>query len=294
MKISGKTRICALIGDPVEHSLSPCFQNAAFQHLGLDFVYVAFTVKAEELGDAVAGVRSLGLHGLNVTMPHKISVIQYLDELDGNAEKVGSVNTILNQDGRLIGYTTDGIGALNALKYEGVDPRGKKIVILGAGGASRSVSFALIKEADEIVILNRTVTRAERLVSDLHSSIGEKTKIRSGGLTKENLRKELEDADILINATPVGMRPREDEMPVDEDHLHPNLVVFDLVYNPVETKLLRKARLVGAKTINGLSMLIHQGAASFEIWTGVKAPIHVMMKAAEEELKKRTRCEGKS
>ena len=288
MKISGKTRVCAVIGDPVEHSLSPCFQNAAFQHLGLDFVYVAFTVKAEELRDAIAGVRSLGFHGLNVTMPHKISVVQYLDELDENAEKVGSVNTILNRNGRLIGYTTDGIGALNALKYNGVDPNGKKIVILGAGGASRSVSFALAKEAKELVILNRTAARAEKLVSDLHSFIREHKKIRSGGLTEENLRKELGDADVLINATPVGMRPMEDEMPVAEDNLHPNLVVFDLVYNPIETKLLRKARSIGAKTLNGLDMLIHQGAASFEIWTGVKAPINVMMKAAEEELKKRT------
>jgi len=289
VKISGRTRVCALIGDPIEHSLSPCFQNAAFQHLGLDFVYVTFTVKAEALGSAIAGVRSLGLHGLNVTMPHKISVIQYLDELDWNAEKVGSVNTIMNRNGRLIGYTTDGIGALNALKHNGVNLRGKKIVILGAGGASRSVSSALMREAGELVILNRTVAKAEKLVSDLHSLIEEHAEIRYEGLTGGNLRKELEDADILINATPVGMKPREDEMPVDEDNLHPNLVVFDLVYNPVETKLLRKARLVGAKTINGLSMLIHQGAASFEIWTGVKAPIHVMMKAAEEELKKRTR-----
>jgi len=287
MKISGKTRVCALIGDPVEHSLSPCFQNAAFQHLNLDFVYVAFTVKAEDLGNAMRGVRSLGFHGLNVTMPHKISIIPYLDELDENAEKVGSVNTILNRNGRLIGYTTDGIGALNALKYNGVSPSGKKIVILGAGGASRSVSFALIKEAKELVVLNRTVTRAEKLASDLHSLMGEHKKIRWGGLTEENLRKELGDADILINATSVGMRPHEDEMPVDEDYLHPSLVVFDLVYNPVETKLLKKARSVGAKTLNGLNMLIHQGAASFEIWTGIKAPIHVMMKAAEEELKKK-------
>jgi len=287
MRISGKTKVCAVIGDPVEHSLSPCFQNAAFQHLGLDFVYVAFTVKAEELRGAIEGVRSLGFHGLNVTMPHKISIIQYLDELDEDAERIGSVNTVLNRDGRLIGYTTDGVGALNALKNNGVDPKGKKIVILGAGGASRSVSLALIKEAKELVILNRTVRRAERLVCDLHRLVKEDEKVRSGGLTEENLRKELENADILINATPVGMMPNEDKMPVKEEHLHPNLVVFDLVYNPIETKLLRKAKMIGAKTIDGLSMLIHQGAASFEIWTGVKAPIHVMMKAAEEELRKR-------
>jgi len=287
LKISGKTKVCAVIGDPVEHSLSPCFQNAAFQHLGLDFVYVAFTVRAEDLRNAIAGVRSLGLYGLNVTMPHKINIINYLDELDENAEKIGSVNTVLNQDGRLIGYTTDGVGALNALKYNGINPSGKKIVILGAGGASRSVSFALINEAKELVILNRTVKRAEKLVSNLQNFVRERTKIRSGGLTEENLKKELSDAHILINATPVGMSLMEDKMPLDERYLHPNLVVFDLVYNPIETKLLKKARAIGAKTLNGLNMLIHQGAASFEIWTGIKAPIHVMMKAAEEELKNR-------
>ena len=288
MKVSGKTRVCALLGDPVEHSLSPCFQNAAFQHLGLDFIYLAFTVKAEDLRSAILGVRSLGFYGLNVTMPHKISVIQYLDELDENAEKIKSVNTILNQDGRLIGYTTDGIGALNALKYNGVNPCGKKIVILGAGGASRSVSFALAKEAEELVILNRTVARAEKLVSDVRHLIVRSEKIRWGGLTEENIRKELREADILINATPVGMSPNEDETPVNKKYIHPDLAVFDLVYHPLETRLLKEARMVGAKTINGLSMLIHQGAASFEIWTGIKAPIEVMMKAAEEELKRRT------
>jgi len=288
VKVSGKTRVCALLGDPVEHSLSPCFQNAAFQHLSLDFIYLAFTVKAEDLRSAILGVRSLGFYGLNVTMPHKISVIQYLDELDENAEKIKSVNTILNRDGRLIGYTTDGIGALNALKYNGVNPGGKKIVILGAGGASRSVSFALAKEAEELVILNRTVARAEKLVSDVRRLIVRSEKIRCGGLTEENIRKELREADILINATPVGMSPNEDETPVNKKYIHPDLAVFDLVYHPLETRLLKEARMVGAKTINGLSMLIHQGAASFEIWTGIKAPIEVMMKAAEEELQRRT------
>jgi len=288
VRVSGKTKVCALLGDPVEHSLSPCFQNAAFQHLSLDFIYLAFTVKAEDLRNAILGVRSLGFHGLNVTMPHKISVIQHLDELDENAEKIKSVNTILNRNGKLIGYTTDGIGALNALKYNDVNPSGKKIVILGAGGASRSVSFALAKEAEELVILNRTAARAEKLVSDVHRLIGGCEKIRWEELTEENIRKELREAEILINATPVGMSPNVDETPVNKSYLHPDLVVFDLVYHPLETKLLREARMAGAKTINGLSMLIHQGAASFEIWTGVKAPIEVMMKATEEELKRRT------
>ena len=147
MNISGRTKICALIGDPVEHSLSPSTQNAAFQHLDLDYVYIAFTVRKENLENAILGARGLNLCGLNVTMPHKINVIPYLDQLDETARNIGSVNTVLNKDGRLIGYTTDGIGALNALKYSGVNPSDKKIAILGAGGASRAISFTLAKEA---------------------------------------------------------------------------------------------------------------------------------------------------
>jgi len=287
MKISGETKVCALIGYPIEHSLSPCFQNAAFQHLGLNFVYVAFPVKASELGDAIRGVRSLGFHGLNVTMPHKITVIKYLDELDDTAKKIGSVNTILNRNGRLIGYTTDGIGAVNALKYNGVELYRRKIVILGAGGASRAISFTLAEEVGELVILNRTVWRAERLACDINSLISRSIRIGWGGLTEENLRVELKDADILINATPIGMMPNADETPVKRDFLHQDMTVFDLIYHPLETRLLKEAKNVGAKTISGLDMLIHQGAASFKIWTGIDPPVNVMMRAAEEELKRR-------
>jgi shikimate dehydrogenase len=286
MKISGKTNVCGLVGDPVEHSLSPSIQNAAFKHLGLDYVYVVFRVTRSNLEGAIRGMRGLRLHGLNVTMPHKIDVIQYLDDIDETARKMGSVNTILNREGTLIGYTTDGLGALGALRYNGVSPAGKKIVVLGAGGASRSVSFTLAELSKELIVLNRTVERAERLVDDLASSLGEDAKIRAGGLTDGNLKKELMDADILINGTSLGMNPTEMETPVDQDLLRPSLVVFDLVYKPLETRLLREAREVGARTVDGLTMLVHQGAASFEIWTGVSAPIEVMMKAALEELGK--------
>ena len=284
MKISGKTRVCGLIGDPVEHSLSPSIQNAAFDHLGLDYVYAVFPVRRGNLEKAIAGMRSLGLHGLNVTMPHKTEVTQYLDELDETAKNVGSVNTILNSNGNLIGYTTDGIGALRALRYSGADPSGKKIVLLGAGGASRSVSFTLVRAAKESIILNRTSEKAERLVHDITTLLGGGAKVTAGRLTDENLEKELTDADILVNATSVGMHPNEQETPVDRKLLRPGLVVFDLVYEPLETRLLREAAQIGAKTVNGLSMLVHQGAASFEIWTGVKAPIEAMMKAAKTEL----------
>lgn len=283
--ISGRTKVCALIGDPIEHSLSPALQNAAFQHLALDYVYVVFKVEKGELKDAMVGVRGLGLHGLNITMPHKIEVIKYLDELDETTKTVGSVNTILNYGGRLVGYTTDGIGALNALKYNGVDVYNKKTMILGAGGASRSLSFALAEEVKELVILNRTLEKAQQLANDLSSVLRKKAKTRAEGLNVENVRKELKDTDIVINATSVGMHPKENQTPIESDLLHPNLVVFDLVYEPLETRLIREARRIGAKTIDGLSMLVHQGAVSFEIWTGIKAPIEVMIKTAKKKLR---------
>ncbi len=284
MKISGKTKVCGLIGDPVEHSLSPCIQNAAFRHCGLDFVYVAFRVKKEELEEAICGVRSLGIHGLNVTTPHKINVIPYLDGLDDTAKKTGSVNTIMNKNKKLIGYTTDGLGAIQALRYRGVDPSEKKIVILGAGGASRSVSLVLAMHAAEIVILNRTVTKAEKLAEELRLYHETNASVKAKELNKQNARQEIKDADILINATSLGMPPQENVMPVDSSLLRSDLVVFELVYEPCETKLLLEARKKGAVTIDGLTMLVFQGAVSFEIWTGKKASLEVMMKAAVDEL----------
>ncbi|MEM2342106.1 MAG: shikimate dehydrogenase [Candidatus Bathyarchaeia archaeon] len=285
MSISGKTKVYAIIGYPVNHSLSPIIQNAAFQHLGLDCVYVAFNVRPERLKEAILGIKSLGIQGLNVTMPYKISIIQYLDELDEDARKVGSVNTVINVNNKLIGYTTDGIGALNALRYAGIDPSGKKIVILGAGGASRSISFTLARYANELIILNRTLEKAESLVNDIAKFLGMGINVKACSFTDENLRRELEDADILINATSIGMKPNDHETPVKRDFLRGGLVVFDIIYEPLETRLLGEAKSVGAKTIDGLSMLIHQGAVSFEIWTGLKAPIEIMREAALRKIR---------
>ncbi|MEM2960942.1 MAG: shikimate dehydrogenase [Candidatus Bathyarchaeia archaeon] len=285
MNISGRTKVCAVIGYPVEHSLSPVIQNAAFQYRGLDYVYVAFNVQPERLNEAIMGIRGLGIYGLNVTMPHKTIVMQYMDEINESARRVGSVNTILNAGGKLIGYTTDGIGALNALRDSGVDPSGKKVVVLGAGGASRSISFTLANIVRELVILNRTVEKSERLVNDIIEALGAGVNVRADRLDDEALERELKDSDILINATSLGMKPNDAKTPVKLELLHSNLTVFDIVYEPLETRLLREARSVGAKTVDGLSMLIHQGAASFEIWTGVKAPIEIMKKAALSKMK---------
>lgn len=284
MRISGKTKLCAVIGDPVEHSLSPCIHNAAFQHLGLDYVYAAFTVEKGALSEAMQGVRSLGIFGLNVTMPHKVDIIPHLDRLDETAQKVGAVNTVLN-DIELIGYNTDAPGAMNALKAHEGNPYDKKVVILGAGGASRSISFAIAEEAGELVILNRTPERAVALASKISSEIDRE--VRWGMLSNHVLDEELVDAVILINATSVGMHPNDSETPVDKSLLREDMVVFDLVYNPLETRLLREAKSIGAQTIDGLTMLVYQGAASFEIWTERKAPVNVMIKAAMEELEKR-------
>jgi len=283
LNVSGKTRVCAVIGDPVEHSLSPCIHNAAFQHLQLDYVYVAFPVKRGDLRTAIQGMRSLKIHGLNVTTPHKLEVTQHLDHIDESAKNVGAVNTILNKEGTLIGYNTDGKGALLALEADQGELSDKKILILGAGGASRSISYTLAQEARELVVLNRTVEKAERLVKELLTTFG--NKVRYGELSRGHIKVELEDTDILINATTVGMHPNEDETSVDRDLLRSNLTIFDLVYHPPETRLLRDAKASGARTIDGLAQLVYQGAVSFEIWTGKRAPVDVMMKAAREKLK---------
>ncbi len=288
MKISGKTKVCGLIGDPVEHSLSPCFQNAAFQNRGIDFIYVVFKIEKGRLETAIAGMRSLGIFGLNVTMPYKIDVVQYLDELDETAKSIGSVNTILNKKGKLIGFTTDGKGALEALKYNGVELPGKKVVVLGAGGASRSVSLTLAKEVKELVILNRTLGKAEELVKELKTTQAVNTSVKAEELNHHNAQQELRNADILVNATSVGMRPHERLMPVDSSFLRSDLVVFDLVYEPLETRLLVEAKKKGATIIDGLTMLVFQGAISFETWTGVKAPVEVMMEAAVKEIAHRS------
>ncbi|MGQ9641038.1 MAG: shikimate dehydrogenase [Candidatus Bathycorpusculaceae bacterium] len=283
MRISGKTQLCALIGDPVEHSLSPYIHNAAFKHLKLDFVYLAFKVSKENVKEALQGARALGTRGLNVTMPLKTAVIQHLDKLDPNTKKIGAVNTILNNDGTLTGYNTDGLGALEALRANGQNPEGKNILILGAGGAARAVAFALCEKASGMTILNRTQEKAEILSEELSKNFGKK--IKHGGFNEETLKREVKKADILVNATSAGMAPQENETPVNMKLLHPNLTVFDLVYNPPETRLLREAKAIGAKTVDGICMLVYQGTLSFKIWTGRKAPVDVMIKACQKGLR---------
>lgn len=273
MEIKGSTNIVGLIGHPVEHSFSPPMHNAAFMKLGMDYVYTAFDVDPNNLKEAIDGARALNIKGFNVTIPHKIEVMKYLAEIDEIASLIGAVNTIDFKD--LKGYNTDGIGAIKAIG-EVTNVKNKNIVIVGAGGASRAISFYLAKYgADSLTILNRNVDRAQGLASDVLSS-GLIDDVESNSIDSMDLT----DADILINTTPVGMHPNVDDTPIAlAGDMHEDLVVFDAVYNPNETGLLKEAIKASAKPVYGIKMLLYQGAESFEIWTGKKAPVDAMGEA---------------
>jgi shikimate dehydrogenase len=275
-EISASTRICGLIGDPVEHSLSPAMHNAAFKYTGLDYVYLPFKVTGKNLSGAIGGLKSLNFRGLNVTIPHKVAVIPFLDELEPMAEKIGAVNTIVNDNGYLKGYNTDAGGFIKSLSEKGIDPRGKSVVVLGAGGASRAVSFTLAKQEAEIFILNRRqeIEWAEELSKNISQL--SKSRVKAMELNDYNLKSVLKSADILVNATSVGMSPNIDQIPVPREFIRPDMVVFDVIYNPIKTRLLTEAEAAGAGTVGGLDMLVWQGALSFKLWTGVKAPVDIM------------------
>jgi len=278
--VSGKTIVCGVIGDPIEHTMSPVMHNAAFKKLGMDYLYVPFRVRKEELEKAIAGMRALNIRGLNVTIPHKVEVISFLDKVDSLVEKIGAVNTIVNDGGVLTGYNTDATGFLQALLERGVEPKGKNTVILGAGGASKAISFILAERGAHLVILNRQLELdwAEELARRISQIFNKEVKALV--LNEGNLAEVLERADVLVNATSVGMSPNIDETSVPARLLKPGLVIFDIVYNPVKTRLLGEAEAAGAQTIGGLDMLVWQGALAFEKWTGRKAPLELMRREA--------------
>ena len=259
-------------------------QTAAFKALNLDYVFLAFKVKSSCIEDAVTGMRALNIRGLNVTMPHKSKVINFIDRVDLSAQIVNSVNTILNKDSLLFGFNTDGVGALRALKENGVQLRGRKVLLLGAGGAARAIAYAIAKESDELAILDRTVKKAQAIAKLLEKSCGKK--IATGSLSSSDIQRNLQDSDILINATSIGMKPKAEESLISPKLLRDNLAVMDIVYNPLVTKLAKDAKAAGAKVVSGVEMLIYQGAASFEIWTGKTAPVVVMRKVALNHLQK--------
>ena len=280
MKIKGSTNIVGLIGHPVEHSFSPPMHNAAFDALNMDCAYVAFDVNPNDLKSAIEGAESLNIKGFNVTIPHKVDVMQYLDELDEVARLIGAVNTIDFKN--LKGYNTDGIGAVKAIE-EVTSIKNKNVVVAGAGGASRAISFYIAKYgAESLTILNRNEAKAESLASDVSDSglIGE---VASDSINA--IGNYMESADVLIDATPLGMHPNiNDEPIVKADMMDEDLVVFDAVYNPNETVLIKEAIKANAKPVYGIKMLLYQGAESFKIWTGKTAPVDVMEKALRNTL----------
>ena len=280
MKIKGSTNIVGLIGHPVEHSFSPPMHNAAFDALNMDYAYVAFDVNPNDLKSAIEGAESLNIKGFNVTIPHKVDVMQYLDELDEVARLIGAVNTIDFKN--LKGYNTDGIGAVKAIE-EVTSIKNKNIVVAGAGGASRAISFYIAKYgAESLTILNRNEVKAESLASDVSDSglIGE---VASDSINA--IGNYMESADVLIDTTPLGMHPNiNDEPIVKADMMDEDLVVFDAVYNPNETVLIKEAIKANAKPVYGIKMLLYQGAESFKIWTGKTAPVDVMEKALRNTL----------
>lgn len=279
-RIDGRTKLIGLTATPIGHSLSPAMHNLAFRKSALNYVYMAFEVGDQQLADVVTGFRALNLRGWNVSMPNKTKILPLLDELSPAAQFAGAVNTVVNEDGKLIGHITDGTGYLRGLKENGVDIKGKKITLLGAGGAAPSIAIqCAIDGASEIHIFNANDAFQDRAKKNADIINHEIENINCKATVNyledlELLKETIENSDILTNATGVGMKPLEDQSLVpDASWLRPELIVSDVVYIPRKTKLLEMAESVGCKTINGLGMMLWQGAAAFEIWTGYEMQV---------------------
>lgn len=275
--LTSDTAVMAVIGDPIRHSKSPLMHNAALAASEWNGVYTAFHVLPERLGEAIAGMRALGIRGMNVTIPHKESVIPFLDEIDDHARMIGAVNTIVNDKGRLIGYNTDGPGYVRSLIEEtGIDLKETRVLLIGAGGAARGLAYALLHDGvKQLMIANRTPERAERIVEELHMM----GSIEAAALIDGMPQVDPEQVDVIINTTSLGMHPHVDDMSIQASYIMPHMIISDIIYNPLETKLLAAAQAAGARTHSGLGMFVYQGAIAFELWTGKEAPVDVMREA---------------
>jgi len=265
---TAQTKICLIIGDPVNHSLSPLMHNAAYEAVGLEeqFVYLAASVPVTQMKSVIESVRTLGIKGLTCTVPHKIAVIPFLDAIDEIAKKIGAVNSVANTNGILKGYNTDWIGAISPLKKI-MSLKNKKVLVIGAGGAARAVVYGLVHEKAKVTVINRTIEKAKKLAFEF-------------GCHNQDTINELFLAtqDIIINTTSVGMHPHEGLLPIPLEGIHKGQILMDIVYAPYETEFLKQGKKIGAKIIHGTEMLLFQGTAQFELYTGVKAPIEVMKK----------------
>jgi shikimate dehydrogenase len=282
--IDAKTKVCAVFGHPVGHSLSPAMHNAAFDQLGLPYVYVAHDVQPGCVARALDGVRVMGYRGLSVTIPHKVEAMQGVDRVDPTARSIGCINTVVNEDGHLVGYNSDGRGALNALRDAGVDPRGKRVLVLGSGGAARAITMTLVVEAApaRLDILGVQLDELDRLVNDVRQCGN--SVVEGKALDDRSLEESLATADVLLHCSPVGMHPNEQASLVRPDWFRPELAVFDAVYNPRRTRLLQDAAAAGCLTIEGIEMFLGQAYVQFELWTGHPAPREVMRRVVEANL----------
>ncbi|GIM48362.1 shikimate dehydrogenase [Collibacillus ludicampi] len=275
--ITSTTRLTGLFGHPVIHSKSPQMHNAAFHHMGLDFAYLAFDVSPERLADAVQGIRAMGLRGVNVTIPHKVEVMRFLDRISPEAKLIGAVNTIVNENGVLTGYNTDGIGYLRSLREEvGLKLEDTTVLILGAGGAARAISAQMaLVPVKKLLIANRTWEHAKKIAEHLRHLM----EVRAIHL--DEVPDVVPEIDLLVNTTSLGMYPNLDQVPIHTKGIRQGMVVSDLIYNPRETRLLKEAKQKGAIIHNGIGMFVYQGAEAFTLWTGLPAPVDVMRQTVE-------------
>ena len=292
MLLSGKTRLVGVIGWPVEHSVSPPMHNAAFRALGLDWCYVPLPVAPAQVEAAVLGAAALGFQGLNVTVPHKQAVLALMDELTPEARAIGAVNTVVLGERSCLGHNTDAQGFVRALREAGAgfDPadeylRGRSALVLGAGGAARAVVCGLVRQGARVIVANRTVERAEALVEAFSELASAADQLAACPLDPATLRRVSRGVELIVNTTPLGMWPEVDASPWPEDVPFPKeALAYDLIYRPRVTSFMRQAQAAGARAADGLGMLVHQGAAAFELWTGQPAPTGVMYSACLAQL----------
>ena len=277
MHIDGSTTLVGVFGAPIKHTASPAMHNAAFEALTMNWAYLAFHVDPQNLRAALQGARDMGLAGINLTVPHKILALDCVDEIDAEARKLGAVNTIAMEKGKLRGFNTDGYGFLRAVKEEfNLSLRGKRVLVLGAGGAGRGIAVkCALDGAARVIVANRTLAKIEPIAREIRNT---KTEFLSLALTADEIRRVIDEVDLVVNATSVGLKDG-DSLGLGADLFSPRLRVYDTIYRPAETELLQIAGGAGAQVANGLGMLLHQGAKSFEIWTKRKAPLAVMRRA---------------
>ncbi|MBN1962162.1 MAG: shikimate dehydrogenase [Deltaproteobacteria bacterium] len=283
-RIDPTHRICALFGHPVGHSLSPAIHNAAFAALGIPLVYVAHDIAPGQIKEGIAAIRTLNYRGLSVTIPHKVCALSCMDEVDPTANAIGCINTVVNDNGRLRGYNSDGRGALNALREAGADPKGQRVLMLGSGGGARAISMTLALEArpQNLSILSIDDTELTKLTNDITQRSG--LKVDGLTLNDHNLKYAINQSDILLHCTPVGQSPNQSQSLVPTSLLRNDLAVFDIVYNPRRTQLLQQAAAAGCRIIEGVEMFLGQALVQFELWTGKKPPVEVMRQVLLERL----------